>query len=407
MNKKKLIQEYKRYVMPTYTRKALVIVKGHGSNVWDINGRKFLDFFPGWAVSGLGHRHPLVVSALAKQLKNILHVPNNYFNALQGKLAKKISQASFDGKVFFCNSGAEAVEAAIKLARRHGSSKGKFEIITMKDSFHGRSLAALAATGQAKYKQGFAPLPGGFIQVPFNDLGALKVKISKKTIAVMLELIQGEGGINVAKAGYIRELRKLCTRKGLLLILDEVQTAMGRTGKMFCYQHYNVQPDIVIMAKSLGGGFPIGAIIAQRKIADTLKAGTHASTFGGSPLACACSLAVFQAIEKGRLLAKAQKMGAYLYKKLAHLKEKYHIIKEIRGKALMLGVELRKEGKSIYEQCLKRGLLINCTHGNVLRIMPQIGVSKKEIDKAMGILDSVLQRVRPRISNHEKRSNFH
>lgn len=389
MNKNKLIKEYEKYVMPTYTRTPLVIVKGEGSKVWDESGREYLDFFPGWAVSGLGHRHPLVVAALSEQAKKVLHVPNNYYNELQGELAKKISQSSFDGKVFFCNSGAESVESAIKLARMYGKTGGKYEIITMENSFHGRTLASLAATGQSKYKEGFAPLPQGFLQVPFNDIAALKTKISSKTAAVMLELIQGEGGINVANPEYIKDIRELCDEKGLLLIFDEVQTGIGRTGKMFCYQHYGVTPDIMTMAKSLGGGFPIGAIIAQRKIADTLGPGKHASTFGGSPLACACSLAVFQAIEKEKLLANAKEMGEYLYKKLSHLKEKYHIIKEIRGKGLMLGIELNKEGGPIYEGCLKKGLLINCTHGNVLRIMPRLGVSKAEIDKAMDILDNV------------------
>ena len=391
MKKNKLIKEYKRYVMPTYTRKPLVIVKGKGSKVWDIGGREYLDFFPGWAVSGLGHAHPLISKAISRQAKRLLHVPNNYYNELQSKLAKVISKKSFNGKVFFCNSGAESIEAAIKLARLYGSAKGKFEIITMKDSFHGRTLAALAATGQAKYKQGFAPLPRGFLHVPFNNLSALKARINKKTVAIMLELIQGEGGINVAYPEYIKKLRRLCNKLGLLLIFDEVQTGMGRTGKMFCYQHYNVQPDIMCLAKTLGGGFPIGAIIARDKLADILKAGMHASTFGGSPLACACGLAVFQAIEKERLLANTQKLGAYLFKKLAHLKERYHIIKEIRGKGLMLGLELRKKGKPIYEQCLKNGLLINCTHGNVLRIMPQLGVKISEIDRAISILDKALK----------------
>lgn len=391
MNKEKLIQEYTRYVMPTYTRAPLIIAKGRGSWVWDITGHKYLDFFPGWAVSGLGHAHPLVVKALSRQSKRILHVPNNYYNELQAKLAKKISQHSFDGKVFFCNSGAESVEAAIKLARKFGSQQGKYEIITMKNSFHGRTIATLTATGQAKYKQGFAPLLKGFVQVPLNDFAALKPKINVKTVAIMLELIQGEGGINVASSEYIKKVRRLCNQKALLLIFDEVQTGIGRTGRMFCYQHYGVMPDMMALAKSLGGGFPIGAMIARRKIADTLKAGTHASTFGGSPIACACALAVFQAIEKEGLLGNAQKMGAYLYKKITYLKEKYHIIKEIRGKGLMLGLELRTEGKSVYEGCLRRGLLINCTHGNVLRIMPQLAVTKKEIDKAITILDEVLE----------------
>ncbi len=392
MDKNKLIQDYKRYVMPTYTREPLVIVKGKGSRVWDAGGRDYLDFFPGWAVSGLGHAHPVVVKALLLQLKKIMHVPNNYYNELQGKLARKICEASFSGKVFFCNSGAEGIEAAIKLARLWGSAKSKFEIITMEGSFHGRTLAAVTATGQPKYRQGFAPLPKGFLHVPFNDLGALKAKINKKTAAIMLELIQGEGGINVAGAHYIKEIRRLCSQKNILLIFDEVQTGIARTGRMFCYQHYNVQPDVMVLAKSLGGGFPIGAIVARKKIADTLAAGTHASTFGGSPLACAAGLAVFEAIRKGRLLTNAQRQGAYLYKKLEHLKEKYRIIKEIRGMGLMLGLELRQEGRPIYQACLKKGLLINCTHSNVLRIMPQLGVKISEIDKAIGILDKVLKR---------------
>ena len=391
MNKKKLIQEYKRYVMPTYTRRPLVIVNGKDSKVWDINGREYLDFFPGWAVSGLGHSHPLVCAALRRQTGKVLHVPNNYYNELQARLAKKISQYSFKGKVFFCNSGAESIEAAIKLARLHGARRGKYEIITMRDSFHGRTLGCLAATGQAKYKQGFAPLPKGFAQVPFNNLKALKSKISKKTVAVMLELIQGEGGINVASPTYVRQLRRLCNKLGLLLIFDEVQTGIGRTGKMFCYQNYNVEPDIMCLAKSLGGGFPIGAIIAKEKLANTLGAGTHASTFGGSPLACSCALAVFQAIEQERLLSNVQRMSKYLYKKLLYLKEKYRIIKSIKGKGLMLGVELSVEGAPIYERCLKGGLLINCTHINVLRIMPRLGVTKTEINKAIGILDSAFK----------------
>ncbi|MBN3038410.1 MAG: aspartate aminotransferase family protein [Candidatus Omnitrophica bacterium] len=392
MNKKTLIDEYKKYVMPTYTRTPLVLIKGKGSRVWDVSGREYLDFFPGWAVSGLGHAHPAIAAALNKQAKKILHVPNNYYNEWQAKLAKEIINNSFDGKVFFCNSGAEAVEGAIKLARMHGSAKSKYEIITMSDSFHGRTLSTVAATGQTKYKQGFAPLPKGFVHAPFNDIEAIKKKISSKTVAVMLELIQGEGGINVADPGYVKALRRLCTKKGLLLIVDEVQTGMGRTGKMFCYQHYNVEPDIMTLAKSLGGGFPIGATVAKRKFADTLGAGTHASTFGGSPLACSCALAAFDTIRTKKLIYNTKKMGAYLYKKLTLLKAKYNIMKEVRGKGLMLGVELYKPGKTIYEECLHRGLLINCTHQTVLRIMPQLAVSKKEIDKAISILEAVFQK---------------
>ncbi|MFC1698492.1 aspartate aminotransferase family protein [Candidatus Omnitrophota bacterium] len=394
MNKQKLIQEYKKYVMPTYTRMPLLATKGKGSWLWDINGRKYLDFFPGWAVSGLGHAHPLVVKALANQAKKILHVPNNYYNALQAKLARKIIQHSFRGKVFFCNSGAESVEAAIKLARMYGSTRKKYEIITMENSFHGRTMAALTATGQSRYKKGFTPLVKGFTQVPFNNFAALKAKISKNTAAVMLEPIQGEGGINVACCDYLKQIRRLCDKLGLLLIFDEVQTGIGRTGKMFCYQHYGLKPDLITLAKSLGGGFPIGALVARSEIADTLHAGTHASTFGGSPLACASGLAVFEAIEKERLLINAQKMGEYLRKRLTGLKAKYSVIKEIRGLGLMLGVELTKDGAPVYQACFKQGLLINCTHGNVLRIMPQLAVSKAQIDQAISILESAIKKER-------------
>ncbi|MFH1046542.1 MAG: aspartate aminotransferase family protein [Candidatus Omnitrophota bacterium] len=391
MKKNKLIDEYNQYVMPTYTREPLVLARGEGSWAWDVSGRQYLDFFPGWAVSGLGHTHPLVQAALTQQAKKIFHVPNNYYNELQGKLAREIVQHAFDGKVFFCNSGSEAIEAAIKLARKYGSAQGKYEIITMENSFHGRTLSAIAATGQEKYKQGFAPLPAGFIHVPLNNLEALKAKVSAKTIAIMLELIQGEGGINVAGQDYVEGIKKLCAEKGLLLIIDEVQTGIGRTGKMFCYQHYKIVPDMIVLAKSLGGGFPIGALVAKRNIADTLQPGTHASTFGGSPLACACGLAVFSAIKKGKLLKNAQLMGGYLQKKLVQLKGKYPQIKEVRGMGVMIGVELDRNGRPVYEQCLKNGLLINCTHNTVLRIMPQLGVTKKEIDAALVILEQALQ----------------
>lgn len=396
MNKEELINGYTNYVMPTYTRQPVVFVRGKGTKIWDIGGREYLDFFPGWAVSGLGHSHPLIQTALRAQLKKIFHVPNNYYNEWQGLLAQKIAQNAFDGKVFFCNSGAESVEAAIKLSRKYGSEKGRYEIITMENSFHGRTLAALTATGQEKYQQGFAPLPPGFTHVPFNNFTAVKEKVTAKTAAIMLELIQGEGGINVADGEYVRALRKLCDETGILLIFDEVQTGIGRTGRMFCFQHYGVEPDILTLAKSLGGGFPIGATLARRKIADVLGPGTHASTFGGSPLASAAGIAVFQAIETENLLHNVETMGKYLYEKLAGLQEKYPaLIKEIRGKGLMLGIELTREGKSIYEKCLSSGLLINCTHEKVLRIMPQLAVRKSEIGRAMKILSAVIAEINP------------
>lgn len=391
MEKETVLSLYKEYVMPTYFQTPLVLVKGKGSKVYDIDGKEYLDFFPGWAVSGIGHCHKKVIDSLRKQSKKILHVSNNYLSIPQALLAKKIIEHSFPGKVFFANSGAEANEGAIKLARKFGSPKGKFEIITMFNSFHGRTLATITATGQEKVKIGFEPLVAGFKHVPFNDFVALENAITDKTIAIMLEPIQGEGGINVANPEYLKNVRRLCDEKGLLLIFDEIQTGVGRTGKMFCFQNYGVSPDIMTLAKSLGGGLPIGAMVAKKEIADILSPGTHASTFGGSPVVCAASLAVFEVIEKGNLLRNAEKNGKYLMAKLENLKKRYSIIKEVRGIGLMIGVELSMEGDAIYKQCLEKGLLINCTQKNILRIMPPINVKRGEINKALNILNEVLK----------------
>lgn len=383
---------YYEYVMPTYTKSPVVLVRGKGIKAYDIEGKEFLDFFPGWAVSGIGHCHPKVVRAIKEQAGKMIHVPNNYYNELQGVLAKKIVESSFDGKVFFCNSGAEAVESAIKLARKFGHPS-RYEIITMEDSFHGRTLAAITATGQLKYQEGFAPLPQGFVYAPFNDLEAVKSKITDKTTAIMVEPIQGEGGINVASDEFIAGLRKVCDERNMLLIFDEIQTGMGRTGKMFCYQHYNITPDIMVLAKTLGGGFPIGAMVAARKIADVLQPGTHASTFGGSPLACAASLATFEAIEEGNLADKAVRRGRYLHNRLSLLKKDFPFVKVVRGRGLMVGVELEVEGKHIVDKCIEKGLLINCTQKKVLRVMPPLTVKNADIDAAVTILHGVLEEI--------------
>jgi len=390
MNTKEIIAQYDKFVLNTYTRIPIVIVKGKGLKVLDLDGNEYLDFFPGWAVSGLGHCHPKVVNAVRNYLKKIIHVPNNYYNMLQGKLAQKIIENSFEGKVFFCNSGAEANEGAIKLVRAYGSKTNRYEIITMENAFHGRTLATITATGQAKYQKGFEPLPEGFKSVPFNDINALKANIIDKTIGIMLEPIQGEGGINVAKDDYIKAVRDICDKKDLVLIFDEVQTGVGRTGKMFCYEHYGMKPDVMTLAKSLGGGLPIGAMVVAKKFEDVLKPGMHASTFGGSPIACSASLATFEAIKEGKLVSNAEKMGEYLIGRLNELKKTKTIIKEVRGKGLMIGIELTIEGKEIVEKCFKEKLLINCTHGNVLRIMPGMIVTKKQIDRAIGILERAM-----------------
>lgn len=389
MKEREIFGAYKDYIMPTYTKFPLIFVKGKGSRLWDIQNKVYLDFFPGWGVGNLGHCHPKVMSAVRDQISKLIFIPNNYYHIPQAKLAKEIVFWSHPAKVFFCNSGAEANEAAIKFSRKFGKGD-RYEIITFENSFHGRTLGALAATGQKKYQEGFSPLPEGFKIVKFNDIGAVKSAITDKTAAVMLELIQGEGGINVAERDFVSEIKRICNEKNLLLIIDEVQTGLARTGKMFCYQHYDIIPDIVTLAKSLGGGLPIGVMLVKKDIADTLGPGMHASTFGGGPVICKAALAVFKAIQKEKLLANAQKMGEYLFLKLADLKSKYPIIKEIRGKGLMLGVELSVEGKIIVEKCIEKGLLINCTHDKVLRLMPALNISKKDIDKAIDILDGVL-----------------
>lgn len=394
MNKTdKVVMMYDKYIMCTYKRVPFCLEKAKGSKVWSIDGKVYLDFFPGWAVSGIGHCHPLVTNAVAKQTKKLMHVSNNYYSQLQGLLAKRIIEESFPGKVFFANSGAEANEGAVKLARKYGHDKCRYEIITMTKSFHGRTLGMISATGQDKVKKGFEPLVEGFVHIPFNDIEALKEAINEKTIAVMFEPIQCEGGINIADKEYMQAVRKLCDEKDIVMILDEVQTGMGRTGTMFCYQLYGIEPDVMTLAKSLGGGVPIGACVARGKFADVLTPGTHASTFGGSPLVCAAAIAVFEAIKKEKLLQNTKKMSVYLVNKLKGLKNKYHFIKEIRSVGLIIGVELNIKGEDVYHKCMEKGLLINCTQDTVLRIMPPMTVNKSEIDKAVSILDKVLSKI--------------
>lgn len=389
MKIQEIFNVYNECIMPTYTKVPLVFAKGKGSYLWDISGRRYLDFFPGWGVGNLGHCHPKVMQAVRDQISKLIFIPNNYYHIPQAKLAKEIVFWSYPAKVFFCNSGAEANEAAIKFSRKFG--KGRYEIITFENSFHGRTLAAIAATGQKKYQEGFAPLPEGFKAVKFNDIEEVKKALTEKTVAIMLELIQGEGGINVANEDFVLELRKICNDKNLLLIVDEVQTGIGRTSKLFCYQHYGITPDIMTLAKALGGGLPIGVMVVKKEIADTLGRGSHASTFGGGPVICKAALAVLAAIQKEKLLANAKKAGEYLFFKLNELKNKYPVIKEVRGIGLMAGVELNTEGKTIVEKCMEKGVLINCTHDKVLRLMPALNITKKEIDKAIGILDGVLK----------------
>jgi len=401
-----IFQVYKENIMPTYNKVPLVFVKGKGSRLWDIKGKAYLDFFPGWGVGNLGHCHPKVMQGLRDQVSKLIFIPNNYYHPFQARLAKELIYWSFPGKVFFANSGAEANEGAIKLARKFGTStkldangsimpevvsQDRYEIITFENAFHGRTLATLAATGQKRYQDGFQPMPEGFKQVKYNDITALEQAITDKSVAVMLELIQGEGGVNIAERDFVLALRKICDEKNLLLIIDEVQTGIGRTGKMFCYQHYGITPDVMTLAKALGGGLPIGVMIVKKEFSDLLTPGMHASTFGGGPLICKAALGVFKAIQQEKLLKNCQNTGEYFLEKLNLLKASYTAIKDVRGMGLMFGVELNIDGKQVVEKCIERGLLINCTHEKVLRLMPALNVNKKEIDKAIHILKKVLE----------------
>ena len=391
MNAQEVIAQEKEYVLPNYRRTPFVFVKGKGTKIWDVNGKCYLDFFPGWGVSGLGHCPPEVVRAIQTQAGRIIHVSNNYYHPLQVKLAKRIIESSFEGKVFFSNSGAEANEAAIKLVRAYGHPS-RYEILSMERSFHGRTLATVAMTGQSKYKEGFGPLPGGFREVPFNDLGALRNAIRPETIAIFIELIQGEGGIHVATPEFIRGLRKLCDEKKILLVFDEVQTGIGRTGKLFCFEHYGVVPDVLTLAKSLGGGVPIGAMVVGKPYTELLGPGRHAATFGGSPLVCRASLAVFETIQKEKLLSNVTRLGDLLFESLKSLKEKYpNLVQEVRGKGFMLGMELKQDGKPFIDRCIDRGLLLNCTQERVIRVMPPLNVTRKEIVQALKIIGGVLK----------------
>ncbi|GAB64253.1 MAG: aspartate aminotransferase family protein [Candidatus Jettenia sp.] len=392
MNTQEIKEVYDKYVIPNYIRNPILLEKGSGVDVWDAEGKRYLDLFSGWAVSLLGHCHPHVVEAIQRQAAKLQHAPNIYYTEPQGLLAKHISEKSFGGQCFFCNSGAEANEAAIKLARIHNSHTGKYKIITFADSFHGRTIATVTATAQPKYHKGFAPLVEGFSYVPFNDLEALKKSVDDKTCAIMLEPIQGEGGINIATKDFLQGVRKLCNEKGLLLILDEVQCGMGRTGKYFAYQHYGIEPDIMSLAKALGGGVAIGAMVAGKEIAKSLVPGSHASTFGGNPLACAAAIAVFETIEKENLLNNAKEMGSYSVEQLKSLQKTQGIIREVRGIGLMIGIELTVNGADLIKKCIQAGLFLNCTHDKVIRFMPPLNVKKQHIDEGLNILKTVLSK---------------
>ncbi len=394
MEIRKLIEESETYLMHTYNRFPLALKKGRGMKVWSWDSKEYLDFVGGVAVNCLGHCHPKVVVAIQKQAQRLIHVSNYYHIEPQTRLAKMLVEHSFADKVFFCNSGAEANEAAIKLSRRYFRvhlDQDKYEIISAHNSFHGRTLATLTATGKDSLKIGFGPLLPGIRHVEFNNIEALNNAITKNTCAVLLEPVQGEGGVREPASDYFRAVRKLCDNNNVLLIFDEVQTGIGRTGKLFAYENYGITPDIMTLAKGLGGGVPIGAMLATDKIATAFQPGSHGSTFGGNPLVCAAAIATMEVLlEDGFILDQCLRMGKYFRERLEDLKKDFpEIILEVRGIGLLIGLELFRDGAPVVKACMDRGALINCTAGNVLRFMPPLIVTEKEIDQLVDILEQV------------------
>lgn len=394
MTNAEIIALGEQYVMRTYGRYPIALVRGAGTKVWDADGREYLDFIGGLAVNSLGHCHPRVVAAIREQAGKLLHVSNLYWIKPQVELAKILVENSDLDKVFFCNSGAEANEAAIKLARKYAKlHKGEdcYEIITMRRSFHGRTLAALTATGQEKFHRGFEPLPAGFRYVPFNDLEALRKAVDGRTCAIMLEPVQGEGGVYPADLDYLKAVRELCDKEGILLIFDEVQCGLGRTGYLFAYQYYGVEPDIMTLAKALAGGVPIGAMLAKEEVAAALAPGDHASTFGGNPLATAVGIAALRTILEEGLIDNAREQGEYLMEQLRSLAAEFPQVVEVRGRGLLVGMEIDGPAEEIAKICLERGLLINAIHGRILRFLPPLTVKREEIDAALRILKTALR----------------
>ena len=393
MTDEQIYQQDKKDYLPVFARYQIVLDHGDGAYVYDTKGNKYIDYLGGIAVNVLGHNHPALVKAIAEQAGRMIHCSNLYYTEVQAQAAARLKQLSGLGKVFFGNSGAEANEGAIKIARKyaHQSDPEKSQIITAWHSFHGRTLATLTATGQPKYQEGFGPLPGGFDYVDFNDINALEKMMSEKTCAVMLEPIQGEGGVNMPQPGYLAKVRELCDKHKALLIFDEIQTGMGRTGTLFAYEQFGVIPDIVTLAKGLAGGVPIGAFVVRDEVAAAFHAGDHGSTFGGNPLACAAANAVLTTIDRDQLLDNCREVGAYLKEKLEGFQHKYpSLITGVRGLGLILGMELTKPGREIVDECLKHGAIINCTAGNVLRFVPPLLITKQQVDELVVVLDKVL-----------------
>jgi len=387
------IQEASQHLTPNYARFPLTLVKGQGARLWDDTGKSYLDFVAGIAVNTLGHAHPAMIKTITEQASTMLHCSNLYFNPQQNELAKKLTELSGLGKAFFCNSGAEANEAAIKLARKffYDQGKNKHHIITATQSFHGRTMQTIAATGQDKVKEGFDPLPAGFKHVPLNDITALQAAITNDTAAIMLEPLQGEGGVNLANIEYLEAVRALCDEQGILLIFDEIQTGIGRCGSMFAFEKAGVKPDILTLAKGLGGGVPIGTMLATDKVATSLSAGSHGTTFGGNPMSCAVALTVLDVIAKDDLLANVESRSEQLKAGLQKLVDTYDIFDEVKGDGLLLGLSANINVAPIVNKCIENGLLILMAGPQVLRFLPALNISEPEIEEGLNILNKSIE----------------
>jgi len=397
MSELEIFEESKKYIMNTYKRLPLFIVKGRGNRIYDSEGREYLDFINGLAVNNLGHCNPRITVAFQKQAQRLVHTSNLFYTEPQVRLARLLVENSFADKVFFCNSGAEANEAAIKLIRKYFKEKGegRYEIITAYNSFHGRTMATITATGQERFHKGYEPLLPGFTYVPYNDITSMEKAITDKTAAVMVEPIQGEGGVNIPDQNYLNQLRRICDSNGILLVLDEVQTGIGRTGKLFAYQHSDIKPDIMTLAKGLGNGLPIGAMLAVDEVAQAFTPGSHASTFGGTPLVCSAAIEVLKTLTEDEIiLDNCVRMGKYIMEELRELREKYpHIIKDVRGKGLMIGMELNIKGEDVVQECIKKGIVINCTMERVLRFLPSLDIDRLDIDTLINTLSEVFSKI--------------
>lgn len=382
---------FQKYVVPNYGRYPVSLVRGEGSHVWDAEGNRYLDLFPGWGCNLLGHCPPPVVKAVQEQVATLIHVPNTWHFESQAQWAELLSKHSFGGQAFFCNSGAEANEAAIKLARLHASDSGRYKIITFQGGFHGRTLGALSATAQPKYHEGIGPIGAGFTYAPFGDLAAVAEIIDDETCAILIEPIQGEGGIRIAGAEFLQGLRDLCDQNDMLLMFDEVQCGSGRTGQWFAYQHFGVTPDVMTLAKSLCGGIAGAAMLTTKEIAPSLRPGMHAATFGGNPIAARAGIATLEMIEQEGLLAAAGSLADVFRTRFKQLKDELDIIREIRIMGAMIGVELEIEGAAIVSQCLEKRLLINCTQGTVIRLLPALNLTTEQAEEGCDILAEVLR----------------